>query len=206
MLMALGLAMTFAMTEARAAEGVTVPSAEGRPPREYFIGGGLTTMATPPLGGMNVVSGINVVLYYGGRHLAAVAQLIVGGNFDHELNPSYGAYSIGARHRWFDSFATPFVGVGVAASSTGFFSAGRDGEGGLGLAPYAEVGGELFRHSTIRGMLALRVDRPLYESRRYTNRRTDAAGEIVWDSEVTRFAPLSLNLSIGWGFAGEGPL
>lgn len=209
------LALTFGVTEARAArggaeapvaEGDAARSVEGRPAREYFIGGGLTSMATPPLAGMDFAVGINVVLYYGGRHLAAVAQLVEGGTFEHELRPSYGGYSIGGRHRWFDSAVTPFVGAGVAASSTGFFSAGRDGKGGLGLAPYAEVGAEVFRHSTLRGMLALRVDRPLYESSRYTNRRRDAAGQTVWDSEVTRFIPISLNVSIGWGFAGRGPI
>jgi hypothetical protein len=188
-----------ATEEGQGEANVTVPT-----PREFFIGGGPTSMTTPPAGGMDHLSGINLVVYYGSRHLAGVFQFIDGAGDGDDYRVSYGGYSLGARYRLFYAAVTPFVGAGLAAASTGFYSRGHDSDGGLGLAPYAELGAEVFRLSAIRGTLSVRVDQPLFDSWRDTNRRSDSAGRPVYDTVVTDFTPISLNLSIGWGFAERG--
>ena len=186
---------------ALAAEDGEAVSAAPPPAREFFLGGGLTSMSTPPAGKADYGPGINVVLYYGGRHFAGVAQFLVGGTFTDELNVVYGGYSAGARYRLFDAAVTPFAGAGLTLASTGFHSRGVDTGNDLGLSPYAELGAEFFRLSTIRGMLALRVDRPLFDPLRQENPRYDRAGRRVYDTVVTPFVPISVNLSVGWGFA-----
>jgi hypothetical protein len=186
---------------AHAAEGGAVEDPPPPPAREFFVGGGVTSMSTPPAGKVNYGPGINVVLYYGGRHFAGVAQFLVGGTYTDELNVVYGGYSAGARYRLFDAAVTPFAGAGLTAASAGFSSRGVDTGSNLGLAPYAELGAEFFRLSTIRGMLAVRVDQPLFDTVREENSRYDRAGQRIHDTVVTPFVPISVNLSVGWGFA-----
>jgi hypothetical protein len=191
----------FATSALAAEDSEADVAAPPRPAREFFLGGGFTSMSTPPAGKADYGPGINAVLYYGGRHFAGVAQFIVGGTFTDELNVVYGGYSAGARYRLLDAAVTPFAGAGLTLASTGFHSRGVDTGDNLGLAPYAELGGEFFRLSTIRGMLALRVDQPLFDSMRRVNPRYDRTGQRVYDTVVTPFVPVSVNLSVGWGFA-----
>jgi hypothetical protein len=193
----------FAVSAVAAEE--TKPKASVAPPlREYFIGGGLTSMTTPPAGSIDHASGLNFVLYYGGRHLAGVFQFMAGAGEWDEYRVRYGGYSLGARYRLFDAAITPFAGAGLTAASSGFNAYGHDSDGGLGLAPYAELGAEVFRLSTIRGMVSVRVDQPLFDSLRDTNRRSDAEGRPVYDTVVTNFVPISFHLSVGWGFGEQG--
>lgn len=200
----LALALLFAASaHAEDEEGADASAAEP-PQREYFIGAGLTSMTTPPAGSIDHASGINLVIYYGGRRLAGVFQFMFGAGEGEDYRVTYGGYSLGARYRVFDAAVTPFVGAGLAAASSGFYSQGHDSDGGLGLAPYAELGAELFRLSAIRGTLSVRVDQPLFDSLRDTNRRSDSAGRPVYDTVVTDFVPISFHVSVGWGFAEQG--
>jgi hypothetical protein len=49
-----------------------------RPQREVLIGGGVSSMAAPRDSALELGPGLNVLFYYGGRHFAAVAQVLLG--------------------------------------------------------------------------------------------------------------------------------
>jgi hypothetical protein len=118
--------MVSVASSARAKEVSSSEDGERRPAREYFIGGGLTGMAAPSVADFETVSGVNVVLYYGGRHFAGVAQFIVGRAPADEYDVIYGGYGFGARYRLLDVAVTPFVGLGLNAASSAFYADGHD--------------------------------------------------------------------------------
>jgi hypothetical protein len=169
-----------------------------RPQREVLVGGGISSMAAPRDSGLELGPGLNVLFYYGGRHFAAVAQALLGRSAAPAYDVTYSAFSAGWRHRFFDWDHTPFFGVGLAASSVGFYHAGHDSDGNLGLAAYGEIGAEFFRLDRVRGFLSLRIDHPLFDSFRDTNRRSAPDGSPIYDSIATAVTPITLNLSIGW--------
>jgi hypothetical protein len=189
--------LTTEARQARASEAAEAAQTD-RPQREVLIGGGISSMAAPRDSALELGPGLNVLFYYGGRHFAAVAQVLLGRSAADAYAVTYGAYSAGYRHRFFDGDHTPFLGVGLAASSVGFNHAGHDSDGNLGLAAYGEIGAELLRLDRVRGFLTLRVDHLLFDAFRDTNRRSTPDGSPVYDSVATAVTPITLNLSIGW--------
>jgi hypothetical protein len=183
--------------QARANEAGAAAQAE-RPQREVLVGGGISSMAAPRDSALELGPGLNVLFYYGGRHFAAVAQALLGRSAAAAYAVSYSAYSAGYRHRFFDWDHTPFVGVGLAATSVGFSQAYHDTDGNLGLAAYGEIGAEFFRLDRLRGFLTLRIDHLLFDALRDTHRRTAPDGSPVYDAVATTVVPITLNLSIGW--------
>jgi hypothetical protein len=169
-----------------------------RPSREVLVGAGISSMAAPRDSALELGPGLNALFYYGGRHFAGVAQVLLGRSEADAHAVTYGAYAAGYRHRFLDWHHTPFLGTGLAASSVGFSDAGHDSDGNLGFAVYGEIGAEFFRLDEIRVLLTLRVDHLLFDPLRDTNRRSAPDGSPVYDSVVTNVTPISLNLSIGW--------
>lgn len=169
-----------------------------RSPREVLVGGGISSMAAPRDSALEIGPSLNVLFYYGRRHFAGVAQVLLGRSEADAYAVTYGAYAAGYRHRFLDWHHTPFLGAGLAASSVGFSHAGHDSDGNLGFAAYGEIGAEFFRLDEVRLFLTLRVDHLLFDPLRDTNRRTARDGSPVYDSVVTNVTPISLNLSIGW--------
>jgi hypothetical protein len=183
--------------DAEAAAPSESPRVE-RSSREVVVGGGISSMAAPRDSALEIGPGLNVLFYYGGRHFAGVAQVLLGRSEGDAYAVTYGAYAAGYRHRFLDWHHTPFLGAGLAASSVGFNHAGHDSDGNLGFALYGEIGAEFFRLDEVRMFLTLRVDHLLFDPLRDTNRRTAPDGSPVYDSVVTNVTPISLNLSIGW--------
>src|SRR5881394_482977 len=97
------LAILLAMltSHARQARGREAAQAE-RPQREVLIGGGVSSMAAPRDSALELGPGLNVLFYYGGRHFAAVAQVLLGRSAAAAYAVTYSAYGAGYRHRFLD--------------------------------------------------------------------------------------------------------